>query len=294
MMSGLRTTGRWRETDSSATPAMNGTGMSETILVVDDEEDIQRLLQRILEREGLRTITAGDAVKGLMLVQDNDVDLVITDVRMPGINGLDFIGQVHDLYPGVPVIVITGFGSIETAVEAIRRGAFFFITKPFDGKTIVEAVRKGLRLPHVIRTATDQAMPARHTFTVTATPGYELVEGVIAHITAVARVLGYDEHTCSVRLPFIVDEIIVRAMKNESTRITVDVILDDERIDFVFDADHRPFDPADLPRSFDDSDITSAAGVGMMVAMFYSDGFTFGDDSGRATVTLLKERRPQE
>ena len=102
------------------------------VLVVDDEELYRRALDRILSRVGHEVSQARDAKEALEFVSSQPVDLVLADVRMPGINGLELVRQVHDISPDLPCIVITGFGSPESSVDALRAGAFWYLEKPFD------------------------------------------------------------------------------------------------------------------------------------------------------------------
>ncbi len=102
------------------------------MLVVDDEELYRRALERILLRVGHQVSTARDAGEALSLVSSQPIDLVLCDVKMPGINGLELVRQVHELEPDLPCIVITGYGSAEHSVEALRAGAFWYLEKPFD------------------------------------------------------------------------------------------------------------------------------------------------------------------
>ncbi len=102
------------------------------VLVVDDEELYRRSLGRILTRVGHVVSEARDATEALACVAGQPVDLVLADIKMPGINGLELVRQVHEINPDLPCIVITGFGSPENSVEALRAGAFWYLDKPFD------------------------------------------------------------------------------------------------------------------------------------------------------------------
>jgi len=111
------------------------------VLVIDDEELYRRALERILTRVGHRVSSARDAGEAMAVVTAEHVDLVLCDVRMPGIQGLELIRQIHDLHPDLPCIVITGYGSAEASVEALRAGAFWYLEKPFD-QTSLDVVRR--------------------------------------------------------------------------------------------------------------------------------------------------------
>ena len=102
------------------------------VLVVDDEELYRRALERILTRVGHNVISARGASEALQVVTEQPVDLVLSDIQMPGINGLELIRQIRDIAPDLPCIVITGYGSPEQSVEALRAGAFWYLEKPFD------------------------------------------------------------------------------------------------------------------------------------------------------------------
>jgi two-component system response regulator AtoC len=116
------------------------------ILVVDDELNIRRILQMAFDKVGYQTLVAEDAREAIKLLESEKFDLVITDVTMPGMNGYDLQKQIQQVFPDLPVIIMTAFGTIPQAVAAIRNGAFEYITKPFDLdqlKRIVSAALEG-------------------------------------------------------------------------------------------------------------------------------------------------------
>jgi DNA-binding NtrC family response regulator len=103
-----------------------------TILIVEDEAKMRRLLELNLEEDGLQTLSAGDAETGSKLLRENSVDLVLTDLKLPGMNGLEFLQAVKRHNATLPVVVMTAFGSVETAVEAMKAGASDYVLKPFS------------------------------------------------------------------------------------------------------------------------------------------------------------------
>ena len=103
-----------------------------TILIVEDEAKMRRLLELNLGDDGFQTLSAEDAETGLRLLQNGPVDLVITDLKLPGMNGLDFLQAVKRFQAALPVIVMTAFGTVETAVEAMKAGASDYVLKPFS------------------------------------------------------------------------------------------------------------------------------------------------------------------
>jgi len=101
------------------------------ILIVEDEARMRRLLELDLTEAGYQTFSAGDAEKGLDLLRREQVDLVITDLKLPGSSGLEFLQAAKRINGGLPVIVMTAYGTVETAVEAMKAGASDYVLKPF-------------------------------------------------------------------------------------------------------------------------------------------------------------------
>ncbi|MDA8165689.1 MAG: sigma-54 dependent transcriptional regulator [Desulfobacteraceae bacterium] len=120
--------------------------MAELILLIDDDESLRRVTAYNLESAGFRVIAAGSGREGLAFFREKAPDLVVTDVKLGDLSGLEILETVKKEAPETPVIVITAFGSIEMAVSAMRQGAFNFITKPFDRDTLRLSCRKALEL----------------------------------------------------------------------------------------------------------------------------------------------------
>src|SRR5437773_6972861 len=103
-----------------------------TILIIEDEAKMRRLLELDLGEDGFTTLSAADAETGLKLLREQPVDIVITDLKLPGMGGLEFLQAAKRLNATLPVVVMTAFGSIETAVEAMKAGAGDYVLKPFS------------------------------------------------------------------------------------------------------------------------------------------------------------------
>src|ERR1700719_4121281 len=115
-----------------------------TILIVEDEARMRRLLELDLAEAGFQTLSAQDAEKGLDFLRREHVDLVLTDLKLPGTSGLDFLHSAKRLHAALPVIVMTAYGSVETAVEAMKAGASDYVLKPFSLAEMRMAVEKEL------------------------------------------------------------------------------------------------------------------------------------------------------
>ncbi len=119
--------------------------MQYTILIIDDEKNIREGLGAALEMEGYKIALASDGKAGLERLVKGDIDLVITDLRMPEVSGEHVLAKVSAENPGVPVIVLTGHGSIDSAVDAMRNGAYDFLTKPLNLDQLVLIVKRALQ-----------------------------------------------------------------------------------------------------------------------------------------------------
>jgi DNA-binding NtrC family response regulator len=115
-----------------------------TILIVDDDQNIRRVLAGLLREAGHSTLEVPDVEGALMVIREEIIDAIISDLKMPGKSGLDLLAANRRLKPSVPVIMVTAHGDIETAVTAMKRGAYDFITKPFDEEELLRSVRKAL------------------------------------------------------------------------------------------------------------------------------------------------------
>ena len=115
------------------------------ILIADDEPNIRRVLQATFQREGYDVLTAESGRKALDLLRANDgTDVLISDLIMPDINGVELLEIVREMNPALSVVMITAHGTIKTAVDAMRLGAFDYVTKPFDMDELKVLVRKAI------------------------------------------------------------------------------------------------------------------------------------------------------
>ncbi|MCK4235949.1 MAG: sigma-54-dependent Fis family transcriptional regulator, partial [Candidatus Krumholzibacteria bacterium] len=125
--------------------------MSKRVLIVDDEESIRSSLEKLLSYEKFKTFTAPDGSSALELVADERVDIVLLDIKMPGMDGLEVLTKIRELRSDLPVVIISGHGTIQTAVEATKLGAFDFIEKPIDLERLLLTVRNGLKQGELAR-----------------------------------------------------------------------------------------------------------------------------------------------
>ncbi len=122
----------------------------DTILVVDDEINYLTVMQALLGEAGYEVLTAPSAVEALKVAATSDLDLVLTDMKMPKMSGIELLDELNRLYPNLPVIIMTAYGTVEKAVTAMKKGAFDYILKPFKNEEILVTIAKALEHRHLI------------------------------------------------------------------------------------------------------------------------------------------------
>jgi len=121
------------------------------VLVVDDEAGIRNLLQRTLEDAGYSVVTAASGQEALDKMSEMNIELALLDIKMPGMSGMEVLRQVTINWPDTCVIMVTAIGDAQTAVEAMKLGAYDYITKPFDPNDVVPAIQKAFQQRDVRR-----------------------------------------------------------------------------------------------------------------------------------------------
>ena len=123
----------------------------DTILIVDDEKNYPPILSAVLENEGFDTLTANSGKDAMEIIQYSDIDLVLTDMKMPNMDGIELLGNIKAKDSDIPVIMMTAYGTVDKAVEAMQKGAYTYILKPFNNQRMILYVKKALAVHHVIK-----------------------------------------------------------------------------------------------------------------------------------------------
>ncbi|MBM9535773.1 sigma-54-dependent transcriptional regulator [Desulfobulbus alkaliphilus] len=122
------------------------------VLIVDDEHDMLNLLTKVLVKKcGYTVETAFSAEQALLQLKDHDFDVILTDIKMPGMDGFEFLGQINRLDTAITTILMTGYGTIAMAVQALKEGAYDFIEKPFDNERIIRTIDRAVERTRLLR-----------------------------------------------------------------------------------------------------------------------------------------------
>lgn len=122
-----------------------------TILIVDDEKNYPLILSAVLEEENFETLTANSGREALEILSNSDVDLVLTDMKMPGMDGIELLEHIKTREPELPVIMMTAHGTVDKAVEAMQKGAYSYILKPFENDRMILYVKKATAMYEVMK-----------------------------------------------------------------------------------------------------------------------------------------------
>lgn len=117
------------------------------ILVIDDEAGMRQVIAKVLVPHGHAMLTAEDGAQGIEICREEDPDLILADIRLPDMDAADLLSSVRSIKPSIPVIILSGFGDVEAAVELVRKGAYDYISKPFKVDSMLELVTKALKNP---------------------------------------------------------------------------------------------------------------------------------------------------
>jgi two-component system, NtrC family, response regulator PilR len=152
--------------------------MAERLLVVDDEPSMREFLEIMLSQEGYQVRTASTGEEGIKAYRAEEPDLVLTDVKMPGMSGLDLIRQIHSLDPAAPIIAITAYASADDAVRAVREGAYDYLSKPFQIEDLRIIIRNALEARRLRRENLElrRSIEGRYRFADIIGKSHEMVE----------------------------------------------------------------------------------------------------------------------
>jgi len=152
------------------------------ILIVDDENNIRRVLAAMLKREGYEVTTAADGEQALAVMQKQPVSVVVTDLVMPRVGGMDLLKRVVADWPDVPVILITAHGSVDSAVAALKAGAFDYVTKPFDQEELKKVIEKAARAHDLERQNVHAPVEATGSPLVGESPAMRAIHEMVARV----------------------------------------------------------------------------------------------------------------
>jgi len=184
------------------------------VLIVDDEPNLRKILSAQLSRDGYDVLTAEDGEQGLQLLREHHIDLVVTDLKMPKVDGMTLLREAIREDPDLPIVMITAHGTVDTAVEALKLGAFDYLTKPFDKDEVRQIVAKALKTRQL---AGEEASPTE--------PGAGARFGIIGSSPGLTELYAVLERVADTPTTVLITgesgtgkELVARALHDHSSR----------------------------------------------------------------------------
>jgi len=246
------------------------------VLVVDDDEMICQLLTDILNRNKIDVVSAYNAKQALDELSLEKIDVVLTDVNMPGMNGIVLMEEIKKISPDLPVIIMTGGGTEEIAVKALKKGALNFCRKPFNIPEISCVVKKGLEAKK-LSDKQKEILPflvVNFCFDIPSDVNY--IKSVIHHIYQGAKQLGFPEQEFTMRVRLAIDEAVGNAIRHgnkrdKNKRVKIDVQISPEKLQVKIIDEGDGFDVSNIPDPKDPENLHNEGGRGVLLMGYYMD-----------------------
>ncbi len=264
------------------------------ILVVDDERDVRETLSEMIEGLGYPVLVAENGVKALDRIKTEKVDLIITDLSMPKMNGLELIVKSKRLNPNIPIAVISAYGSAENTTYALTRGAFNFIAKPFKISQVKELVRKGKQLRE-LALGTYALMEWVHSETEMVFPSQpRLFPSAILFIVKECQWRGIEDEARLENVAICLEELLSNAFihgnrKNKSKQIKVKMAFDAEKFVLSVRDEGSGFDGRDYLEKIRQVEDSIPEKRGLFIVDFLVDELRFDKKGNEVTAVIYRE-----
>lgn len=265
---------------------------SARILVADDEPLVRDLLANLLTRKGHEVLLAADGEEALKLFRGNRVDLVLSDVRMPGVNGLQLLKAVKDANPRVPVVLISGYGQVETVVDALKAGAESFLAKPLHMDQLSKVVDQALNLVS-IRPGVPPTLPEfRQASRMAAPSNPDYIGEIVYQIALSAVAVGFAEIDLDNNVKLALVEAITNGMEhgnqwNDDLSIQVESTITRNLLEVTIRDQGPGFDPAQLPDPTSPEQLLCERGRGIFLIRSIMDEVIFTPPNNVVTIRKI-------
>lgn len=261
------------------------------VLVIDDDEAMLAMLASMLKGLRLNPITAVDGADGLDKVKTRKVDLIITDLMMPNMDGFEFIKRIRQINANIPVAVISGHGDVNNVVSALSHGAYNFITKPFTVKEIENVIMRGLRLRE-FSLGTHRLQEGIKNITEIVVPNYShLLASAALYVVRECQWRGIEDEMLLSNISICLDELLNNAhahgnLMDESKKIFLRAVFDAEKLAVTVEDEGDGFDCAALAGEFSENAATLPAKRGLFIVNYLMDELIFNEKG--TSITMVK------
>lgn len=268
--------------------------MAKKILVVDDEQSIRVLLNDILSAEGYIVEDASNGKEAVERIEADAPDLVITDLQMPIMDGLDLIRKVRSEWPDILFLIITGYATVDSAIQALQLGAINYITKPFKMEDLLSIVRKGLRI-NELKQVTMETLPyMEQTLRFNIPSRIKLIQGIIQKVIQSLISLGFEPTEVQNTIPLILNEAITNAIRHgnkgdDNKSVEINVFINSSGYSITVRDEGHGFDPQSIPDPTEPENLLKTSGRGIFLIRCKVDNVEFNPKGNEMIMFKAKE-----
>jgi CheY-like chemotaxis protein/anti-sigma regulatory factor (Ser/Thr protein kinase) len=267
------------------------------VLVVDDNEDVLNTLSAILKELRLTPVAVSDGVEAMKVLNSQKIDLIITDLMMPNMDGFEFIQNARQVNANIPIAVISGFAGGKNVVDALSLGAYNFITKPFTVREIENVIKRGLRLREFslgthrltqgIKNTTEMELPS---FT-------HLLPSAVLYIVRECQWRGIENENVLANISVCIDELINNALvhgndMDELKKIKIKLVFDQKEFSLSIEDEGEGFDYKEILSAFAGRDSGLPTKRGLFIVNYLMDEVSFNEKGN--IVTMVKRLKSEE
>jgi CheY-like chemotaxis protein/anti-sigma regulatory factor (Ser/Thr protein kinase) len=263
------------------------------ILVADDEETIRKTLQTVLQQKGYQITTAENGLAALKVLGKSVVDLVVMDLKMPGMDGFELLSKIRGLSEQIPVVVITGYADVESTARALKSGASDFLAKPFGAQDIFHSVSRLLELRETDMENKRVVPYLRYNLSMDIPSSSEYIHGAIHFVMEPIKAVNLCEpiHFTNLNIAFyegMVNAIIHGNGGDKSKKVSVAIDVTYERARVTIRDEGAGFSPGDVESPLASPNIYKANGRGIYLIKHFVDEM-FHNNIGNE-ITMVKKR----
>jgi DNA-binding response OmpR family regulator len=266
------------------------------VLVVDDDREVLSTLSEILSELRVNPITAIDGAEAIEKIKTRKIDLIITDLMMPNMDGFELIQRTRQLNINIPIAVISGHGEVKNVVSALSRGAYNFITKPFTIKEIESIVKRGLRLRE-FSLGTHRLLEGIKNYTEMNIPSYpHLLPSAALYVVRECQWRGVEEEAMLSNISICIDELLNNALihgndLDETKKIFLKIVFDHEKLTLSVEDEGDGFDYKNLLTEFAENPQTLPTKRGLFIVNYLMDELSFNEKGNK--VDIVKYLQPE-
>jgi DNA-binding response OmpR family regulator len=267
------------------------------VLVVDDNEDVRNTLSAILKELRLTPVAVSDGVEGMKVINSQKIDLIITDLKMPKMDGFEFIQNARQVNANIPIAVISGFAEGKNVVEALSRGAYNFITKPFTIREIENVIKRGLRLRE-FSLGTHRLTQGIKNVTEIELPNFtHLLPSAALYIVRECQWRGIEDENILSNMSICIDELLNNALvhgndMDELKKIKIKLVFDQKEFSLSIEDEGQGFDYKKILSAFAGIDQGLPTRRGLFIVHYLMDELSFNEKGN--IVTMVKRLKSEE